>query len=116
MNETRPARRPPSVDEVLRTPTGSVAAARFGHDATVKAIRQCVALARDAARAGGAPPPDAEAIAARALQALELADAPSLRRVFNLTGTVLHTNLGRAVLPESAIVAAAEAMRSAVAL
>jgi L-seryl-tRNA(Ser) seleniumtransferase len=104
------------VDQVLRTPTGVLAAARFGHAATVNAIRKSVGIVRDTVRDGGTPAVDARSIAARSLQLLEYEGAASLLRVFNLTGTVLHTNLGRAVLPEGAIAAAVDAMRSAVAL
>ena len=118
MNQTRPIGRPrlPSVDHVLRTAAGTIAASRFGHDATVNAVRKTVAGLRQTMRAGAGPPADADMIAGRALELLEREAAPSLRRVFNLTGTVLHTNLGRAILPESAIAAAVDAMRSAVAL
>jgi L-seryl-tRNA(Ser) seleniumtransferase len=104
------------VDQALRTLTGSLAVSRYGHAATVKAIRKVTDAARAAMNGGDTLAPDARAIAATALQILEDENAPSLRRVFNLTGTVLHTNLGRALLPESAIAAAVDAMRSAVAL
>src|SRR6185295_6222059 len=118
MNETRPIGRPrlPSVDQVLRTAAGTMAASRFGHGAAVNAVRKTVAALRQAMRDGAGQPCDADMIATRALGLLEQEDVPSLRRVFNLTGTVLHTNLGRAVLPEGAIAAAVDAMRSAVAL
>jgi L-seryl-tRNA(Ser) seleniumtransferase len=118
MNEQRPIGqiRLPSVDQVLRTEAGVVAAARFGHDATASAVRRSLAQLRQVARGGVAELPDAVAVAAEASRLLEREDAQSLRRVFNLTGTVLHTNLGRAVLPEPAIAAAVDAMRSAVAL
>jgi L-seryl-tRNA(Ser) seleniumtransferase len=117
MNELRPVRpRLPSVDQVLRTPSGMVAAERFGHAATVAAIRTAVAALRGAIHNGAAAAPEPSAIAAEALQRLEREDAPSLRRVFNLTGTVLHTNLGRALLADAAVAAAVDAMRSAVAL
>ena len=115
MHESR-AMRLPSVDAVLRTPTGALTAHRFGHAAAVAAIRKVLAATRAAVRAGATAVTEATSVASCAMHALERDDASSLRRVFNLTGTVLHTNLGRAVLPESAIAAAAEAMRSPVAL
>ena len=106
----------PAVHTVLKTPTGSLAVARFGHTATVAAIRHVLQGARDRARQGEKPARDAATLALEAMAAMEADDAPTLRPVFNLTGTVLHTNLGRALLPEAAIAAASEAMRSAVAL
>jgi L-seryl-tRNA(Ser) seleniumtransferase len=113
-----PLARLPSVDQVLRTPVAVAAIARFGRTATTEAVRRAVSAVRQSARNGSAPAvlPDAAAIAVGAVQILDAEDAPSLRRVFNLTGTVLHTNLGRALLPEAAIAAAVEAMRSTVAL
>src|SRR5258705_980938 len=118
MNEARPVAqlRLPSVDEVRRTSAGALGSAAFGLEPVVGAIRPTVAVVRGNIRGGGAGGPEASATATAALELLEQADAPSLRRVFNLTGTVLHTNLGRAVLPECAIRAATDAMRSAVAL
>jgi L-seryl-tRNA(Ser) seleniumtransferase len=119
MNETRPfvPARPPSIDQILGTPIAAAAIARFGRVATTDAVRRTVAAVRTAARTGAATAmPDASAIAAGAVRLLDEDNTPSLRRVFNLTGTVLHTNLGRALLPDAAIAAAVTAMRSAVAL
>jgi L-seryl-tRNA(Ser) seleniumtransferase len=112
MDDARPAspRRLPSVDAVLRSAVGATMVARFGHAATVDGIRAILAAHR---ASGTIAPVDAEQISARTLALLEERDAPTLRRVFNLTGTVLHTNLGRAVLPEAAIAAAVQAMRHA---
>jgi L-seryl-tRNA(Ser) seleniumtransferase len=119
MNETRPIApiRLPSVDQVLRTPVAVAAIARFGRTAATDAVRRAIAgLRQSACKGGAAALPDPSTIAIGATQLLDEENAPSLRRVFNLTGTVLHTNLGRALLPETAVAAAAEAMRSAVAL
>jgi L-seryl-tRNA(Ser) seleniumtransferase len=101
----------PSVDAVMRSPAAQVAAARFGHRAVVGAVRQELGELRRNGLAVAA-----DDAAALALARLETADAPLLKRVYNLTGTVLHTNLGRALVAEVAIAAAAAAMRNAVAL
>lgn len=105
----------PSVDQVLKTPVASAAIGRFGRPAATGAIREVLAQARAACREGGAVV-EADDLAANALAQLEAEERSSLRPVFNLTGTVLHTNLGRALLAEEAIGAATTAMREAVAL
>jgi L-seryl-tRNA(Ser) seleniumtransferase len=117
----KPAVSIPSVDEVLRAEAGLVASARFGHEATVAAVRAVLGDYRCAVRensgvAAISRSDAAKTIVAKAVEALEAADAPRLRRVFNLTGTVLHTNLGRAVLADQAIAAASSAMRAPAAL
>jgi L-seryl-tRNA(Ser) seleniumtransferase len=106
----------PSVDDVLKADAAALAIAQFGRPAAVAAVRQILEAARAALRAGKTPPRQPEAIANTALSRLTTDARPSLRPVFNLTGTVLHTNLGRAVLAEAAVEAAIAAMRSAVAL
>jgi L-seryl-tRNA(Ser) seleniumtransferase len=107
--------RPPSVDTVLRAPAGAVAVARFGRVLATGAVRGVIDAARPALREG-ARAPDPIALADAALAALERAEAPSLRPVINLTGTVLHTNLGRALLAASAIAAATAVMAAPAAL
>jgi L-seryl-tRNA(Ser) seleniumtransferase len=109
-----PGARLPSVDAVLRG-AGAVAVARFGRAPATAAIRGAIAALRPAVLAGAAAP-DADAIAAHALATLDAAEIPSLRPVLNLTGVVLHTNLGRALLAEEAVAAATAAMRSPAAL
>jgi L-seryl-tRNA(Ser) seleniumtransferase len=106
------ARGLPSVDAVLRTRRAATLVERFGRTAAVEAIRAAIAAAR--AEPGVAL--SIEEAASGAAARLEAAHAPRLRKVLNLTGTVLHTNLGRAILAEEAVEAASAAMRNAVAL
>jgi L-seryl-tRNA(Ser) seleniumtransferase len=103
----------PSVDAVLREQSALVAIERYGRAATTEAIRMVSAKLRRGLSTDHSPISAHEA-ATLALHALAAADAPTLRPVFNLTGTVLHTNLGRAVMPEEAVIGVIEAMRSAV--
>jgi L-seryl-tRNA(Ser) seleniumtransferase len=101
----------PSVDQVLRTPAAAAAIERFGRSAVVNAVRASLSRARAAKLV-----PAGEDVAADALAQLDAQARPSVQPVFNLTGTVLHTNLGRALIAETAIEAALAAMRAAVAL
>lgn len=107
----------PSVDQLLIAPEGQALAQRHGRASATDALRSALATLRSAIR-DGAPAPVAPAahVLSAAEAALGSAALSPLRPVLNLTGTVLHTNLGRALLPEAAIVAATEAMRDPIAL
>jgi L-seryl-tRNA(Ser) seleniumtransferase len=88
----------PSVDRMLRWPLVAALVEAHGRALVLDAVRAELA----ACRASGELRPDEE-LSAAADARLKRLLAPSLRPVLNLTGTVLHTNLGRAPLPQEAI-------------
>jgi len=101
----QPVLRLPSVDRVLAAPALRTLADRYGHSAVATALRAEFDLLRPRALAGqlAADAISDAALAAACEHRLALRFAPRLRAVFNLTGTVLHTNLGRALLPDEAV-------------
>ncbi len=88
----------PSVDELAKAADDPLA---------VEAARAVLARAREEIRAG-AEPGD---LGSRLQTELDAARRPTLRRVLNATGVILHTNLGRAPLPAAALEHALEAGR-----
>ena len=101
----------PSVDRLLGSTEGLRLAERHGRTLVVEAVREVLASARTQLTADPqAPCPDETEVIAACASRIDSLLRASLRPVFNLSGTVLHTNLGRAILPEAAIAAAAAAM------
>src|SRR6185369_7330506 len=101
----------PSVDRLLRLAPFEALAHEFGRALLLETLRKM--LAEQRARLAGAPlarVPDEETLALECAERLQALMRASLRPVFNLTGTVLHTNLGRALYPAQAIAAATMAM------
>ena len=102
----------PSVDRLLDTPGLRTAAERHGRTLVVEAAREILDEVRRSIGTGAETDPGAvepSVLAARIAARADKATSPSLRPVFNLTGTVLHTNLGRAGLAQEAIDAVVEA-------
>jgi L-seryl-tRNA(Ser) seleniumtransferase len=90
----------PSVDELLHDER----LASEPHELALAATRTVLDEAREQIRAGIDP----EALVDRVVAELALARRPSLRRVLNATGVLVHTNLGRAPLAGAALARVAE--------
>ncbi len=96
----------PAVDRILREPILEDLAGQLPAELIVQEVQSAVCRVREQIRSG-------EGVAADSLSPLALADCaacacrhflqPSLRKVINATGTLLHTNLGRAPLPSRAL-------------
>jgi L-seryl-tRNA(Ser) seleniumtransferase len=94
----------PSVDKVLSDERIRRLAGDYPHDLLVSIVRQCLEQERlSISRGKPCAPVDkiVESVHAR----LQSVERPSLRRVINASGVILHTNLGRAPLSEESLAA-----------
>jgi L-seryl-tRNA(Ser) seleniumtransferase len=110
MTVTDARRKVPSVDALLRSGPGRRAADTLGRPLLKRTLTAILAEARASAARGVDPPADDQLLAAAAHAAART--VYGLSPVINATGVVLHTNLGRAPLPEAAARAAARAATS----
>jgi L-seryl-tRNA(Ser) seleniumtransferase len=106
----------PSIDRLLNSAAFESVLAQYGRTRVAADLRVYLDSLRQAALAGTLDTSalSDEAIGFHLRSRLESATVPALRAVFNLTGTVLHTNLGRAILPEAAVDAVLQSMRAPV--
>ena len=99
MAPSNPLRELPSVDESLGREELAALAEHHGRPLVLAAVRAALVRAREGIKAGY-PAGD---LVARTVAELDASLRPSLRRVLNATGVVVHTNLGRAPLAEAAL-------------
>jgi len=108
----------PSVDKLLNSEDFKSLLTDYGHTLVSQEVRAIIDGLRQQIRQQESLAIDLTAddslsqFAQATRQNLELKNRSKLRSVFNLTGIVLHTNLGRALLPEVAVEAVIEAMRN----
>ncbi|MFZ6864147.1 L-seryl-tRNA(Sec) selenium transferase [Undibacterium sp. Ji67W] len=105
----------PSVDKVLQE--AGTLIERHGRSRILRALQSLLSELRTTALTHDESKSEVAPGIADILKQVEVRlaqqDSPKLKKMFNLTGTVLHTNLGRALLPDVAVQAVVNAMTSA---
>jgi L-seryl-tRNA(Ser) seleniumtransferase len=101
----------PSVSRLLAHPRTEPLLIRFNREYVVQGCRDILDELRRALADGqvDAAALQEDSILTRLEARLTGAEEPALQRVVNATGTLLHTNLGRALLPEAAVSAIVQA-------
>ncbi|NYT62059.1 L-seryl-tRNA(Sec) selenium transferase [Alcaligenaceae bacterium] len=102
----------PSMDVLLKHPVMGDLIQQYGRIRAVDAVRQELGAIRIDWNPDE-PVCNEDQIIAASQARLDFVSRPSIRQVFNLTGTVIHTNLGRAIMPECAAAAVVSAMTCA---
>ena len=111
LNTAAAARRAlPAVDRLLNDSRVATLVSRFGRPLVVDALRTQLEQERTALTERPDWSFDEAAFIERCTAQLIADTRASLKPVFNLSGTVLHTNLGRAVMPRCAADAVMQAM------
>jgi L-seryl-tRNA(Ser) seleniumtransferase len=96
----------PKTDELLKRDDLCALACEQPRSVVVDAVREAVEAVRERILAGDATPLVEDDVAAEVTRLVSERMRPSLRRVVNATGIIVHTNLGRSVLSDSALRAA----------
>ena len=105
-------RRLPKVDILCQAPELTSLRQEYGEKAVTDAVRQVLARLRQGILESSVQElPASDDLYDQIRDRVIRNDLPSLRRVINGTGIILHTNLGRACLSEKAVQAAADAAR-----
>ncbi|MCX2958238.1 MAG: L-seryl-tRNA(Sec) selenium transferase, partial [Serratia symbiotica] len=106
----------PAIDRLLREPAIESLVVQYGQTLVGKLLRQLQVQAREAIKRYQRLPEWCGDWPQALKNLLARQQRSALQPVFNLSGTVLHTTLGRALLAQPAMVAATSAMRTAVTL
>lgn len=93
----------PSIDQLIREQGADMLVGQYGRTLTLEALRHSVESVRARVIKESIPAPATQEILKQAARTLTVWLTPSLRRVINATGIIVHTNLGRAPLADSAI-------------
>ena len=107
-NSAASPRELPAVYQVLDHPKLAALQDRIGHAYLVEEVRSVIEFHRQGLR-DGTDVPSMETIALEVVERAESWLQPKLKPVINLTGTLVHTNLGRAPLSGAAVKAIIEA-------